>query len=84
MAVNTPVQATASELMKKVMIQLRNSIHSPQLLQIHDEILFECPQDKVEGESLRIRHIMESSPGLKVPLKVHISHGKNWLSCHPL
>ena len=85
MAINTPVQSAASELMKKVMIQLRNSVQSPQLLQIHDEILFECPQARVQGESQRIRRIMEEGfDGLRVPLKVHIAHGKDWLSCHPL
>ena len=82
-AINTPIQGTASDLMKIVMIELRNSIYSSLLLQIHDELLFECKDSLVVEESQRIQHIMENFVSWKVPLKVNISVGKDWGTAHP-
>ena len=77
-AINMPIQGTASDLVKMAMIELRNSLYSQMLLQIHDELLFECPIELLEEEVPRIQHIMEHIVDWKVPLKVNISTGKNW------
>ena len=77
-AINAPIQGTAGDLMKKVMIDLRNSLYSPILLQIHDELLFECDGQYQEEEIQKIKQIMESTVQWKVPLKVHIHVGQDW------
>ena len=51
MAINTPIQGAASDLVKMAMIELRNSLYSPILLQIHDELLFECEEALLEEET---------------------------------
>ncbi len=81
-AINTPVQGTASDLVKMAMIQLRNNLYSPILLQIHDELLFECETALIEEESEYIKKIMENVVSWKVPLRVNISKGKNWEIAH--
>ena len=81
-AINTPIQGTASDLMKMVMVDLRNSLYSPILLQIHDELLFECDNDFLEEETQKIKSIMESVVSWKVPLKVNIHIGQNWQTAH--
>lgn len=77
-AINAPIQGTASDLMKKAMIDVANSIEAPMLLQVHDELLFECHKDHVESESLNIKKIMESVAKFKIPLRVNISWGSSW------
>lgn len=81
-AINTPIQGTASDLVKIAMIDLRSSLYSPLLLQIHDELLFECEEDKIEEEVEKIKSIMEGVVAWKVPLKVNISIGDDWQSAH--
>ncbi len=77
-AINAPIQGTAGDLMKKVMIDLRNSLYSPILLQIHDELLFECDETHQGEEMQKIKKIMESVVQWKVPLKVHIYVSRSW------
>ena len=81
-AINAPLQGTASDLVKKAMIQLNASLPIPILSQVHDELLFECPEDCVERESQEVISIMEQDDILKVPLKVNLSSGKNWFIAH--
>ena len=81
-AINAPLQGTASDLVKKAMIQLNESLPIPIVSQVHDELLFECPGQLVEGESQEITSIMENEKTLKVPLKVNLSVGKNWFMAH--
>lgn len=82
-AINAPMQGTASDLVKLAMIEaFKNSKDSEMLLQVHDELLFETPVGNVESESARVRKTMESVVQLKVPLKVNVSHGKNWDEAH--
>ncbi|MDE0119628.1 MAG: DNA polymerase I [Bdellovibrionales bacterium] len=82
MAINTPIQGTASDLVKIAMIELSNSLYSPLLLQIHDELLFECDEDRIQEETWQIKNIMENVVAWKVPLKVHIHVGQNWQAAH--
>ena len=81
-AINAPLQGTASDLVKKAMIQLDKSLPIPLLSQVHDELLFECPSESVERESEEIRLVMETDDVLQVPLKVNLSVGKNWFIAH--
>lgn len=77
-AVNTRIQGTASDIVKKAMIQLHESLFADMLLQIHDEIVFECGRKDADCEILHIQRIMEQAVKLSVPLKVFISYSKNW------
>lgn len=81
-AINTPIQGAASDLVKIAMIKLRNSLYSPLLLQIHDELLFECEEGLLEEEIRHIKNIMEGVINWKVPLKVNIHVGQNWQIAH--
>ena len=81
-AINAPLQGTASDLVKKAMIDLHESLAIPILSQVHDELLFECPTDFVKRESEIIVSLMEKNTLLKVPLKVNLASGKNWFIAH--
>lgn len=81
-AVNASIQGTASDLVKLAMIHLDSSVWSRLLIQVHDELLFECPKEDAEYEKSCIQAIMEGENleelCLDVPLKVNIGSGKNW------
>ena len=79
-AVNSCMQGSAGELVKMAMIQLDESVWSRILLQIHDELLLECPAGREDLEIQEIQHIMENVSLLKVPLLVHIGRASNWQS----
>ena len=77
-AINAPLQGSASDIVKKAMISLFKEVKSPMILQVHDELVFEVPSNKVKSEVLIIKDIMENIVKLKVPLKVNIKSGHNW------
>ena len=81
-AINAPIQGSASDLVKKVMIHLSDSLTISILSQVHDELLFECPKDSLNTEIPYIQSLMENAVSLKVPLKVNIAIGKNWEEAH--
>lgn len=81
-AINAPIQGTASDLVKLAMIQLYQDIAIPAVLQVHDEVLFECPEERAEENITLIRPIMENVTKLKVPLKVNVAIGKTWDDAH--
>ncbi|MBS0615131.1 MAG: DNA polymerase I [Verrucomicrobia bacterium] len=86
LAINTPLQGTAADLIKMAMIQIDAFLRSNpgvgyMLLQIHDELIFEVPDHEIERVSSKVKNIMENVVSLKVPLEVHISIGKNWGEC---
>ena len=86
-AINSPIQGSAADLIKVAMIRLSRNLkkiklNSKMILQVHDELLFECPvQEKKEIESL-VRKAMEGACSLSVPLVVDIGWGKNWNEAH--
>ena len=87
MAVNTPVQGSAADLIKKAMIQITKRIQNEHLplrmiLQVHDELVFECPRDKATAMGAIVKEAMESAMGLDVPLLASVGIGKNWLEAH--
>lgn len=83
MAVNTVIQGTAADILKIIMIkiheELKNKNDIKMLLQVHDELIFEVKDDKIEYYSKFITDIMENTIKLKnVKLKSNLSYGKNW------
>lgn len=81
-AINAPLQGSASDLVKKAMIQLDGSLPISLLSQVHDELLFECPEDSVDFESQQLVSIMENCVTLKIPLKVNVAVGQDWKEAH--
>jgi len=82
MAVNTPLQGTAADLIKMAMIKVYSLIEDnndiKMLLQVHDELVFEVKEELVKNLALKIKDIMENIIKLKVPIDVHIGIGDNW------
>ena len=84
MAVNTPVQGSAADICKKVMLNIdqemktRPQLKSRLLLQIHDELVFECPAEEVEEMRELVTHQMENAWKLDVPLLVSVGVGPSW------
>ena len=86
LAVNTPLQGTAADLIKLAMLKIDEHLSSVSLkgfmiLQIHDELIFEVPDNELDQFSLFVKDIMEGVFQLKVPLIVDITIGKNWKEC---
>jgi DNA polymerase-1 len=82
-AMNTPIQGTAADIIKLAMVQIDAALTKAQmdarmLLQVHDELIFECPADEMEDLTQLVREKMENAITLNVPLVVDISHGKTW------
>lgn len=87
MAINTPIQGTAADMIKIAMTKIWNELKKQKLktkmvLQIHDELLFEVPENEIEDAKKLIKHGMENAIELSVPLKVDIGAGKNWAEAH--
>jgi DNA polymerase-1 len=87
MAVNTPIQGTAADLIKKAMIEIHSrlreeKLQTKMLLQVHDELVLEVPRDEVNDLTAMVREEMEGVYPLKVPLKVDIKQGLNWDEAH--
>ncbi len=87
MAINTPIQGTAADLIKMAMINIhtlfkREKFKTKMLLQVHDELVFEVPEDELTIIPSIVREEMEGVHKLEVPLKVDIKTGKNWDEAH--
>jgi len=83
MAVNAPVQGTASDIIKIAMVRLHTfmreqALRARLLLQVHDELLFEVPEDEIEGLRDAAKEIMENALTLSVPLVVDFRAAENW------
>lgn len=84
-AINTPIQGTASDIVKTAMINVSNALKDKPvklLLQVHDELIFECPTLIVDSVIPIIKKEMENAVALSVPLKVSIEHGSSWGDFH--
>ena len=82
-AVNTPLQGTAADLIKIAMIRIDEALRerglkSRMTLQVHDELVFEVPENEVEGMQSLVREHMEKVHALAVPLQVEMGVGPNW------
>ena len=85
-SVNSPIQGTAADIIKIAMIKVadeleKRQLKSKMLLQIHDELLFEVPDDELEIMKELIPQIMTDIPQIKVPLKVDCAAAKSWDQC---
>jgi len=83
MATNAPIQGTAADLVKIAMVRMAKALaeggfKARMLLQVHDELLFEAPEDELARLEALTREVMESAMALDVPLKVDIKTGADW------
>ena len=87
-AINTPIQGTAADLIKLAMIDIhaymtKNKVKSKMILQVHDELVFDMHKDELDMLSPIIEEKMANAiPGLKVPILVSMGTGANWLEAH--
>lgn len=86
-AVNTPIQGTAADVIKMAMLaidkRLRNEDFAGRMiLQIHDELVFEVPEQRHNALMTMVKQEMEGAMALDVPLKAHVQWGKNWDEAH--
>ncbi len=86
-AINTPIQGSAADLIKLAMIQVQRMLKAEDfrarmLLQVHDELVFETPPDELERLIKRVREVMAGAMTLKVAIEVDAGWGKNWLEAH--
>ena len=83
MALNTPIQGTAADILKKAMVEIydefnKRGLKSKMLLQVHDELVFNVKNDELDTVKNIVRDIMENTYKLNVPLKVDIEYGNDW------
>ena len=86
-AVNSPVQGSAADLIKLAMIAVDRRLHDERfearmLLQVHDELVFECPPAELDSLQTLVRKEMEGVAELSVPLHVDMGTGPDWASAH--
>ena len=83
MALNTPIQGTAADILKKAMVEIydefrKRNLKSKMLIQVHDELVFNVLKDELDEVKAIVQDIMENTFKLDVPLKVDIEVGENW------
>ena len=81
-AVNSPIQGSAADLIKIAMINLHGSLgdfKARMILQVHDELVFEVSKRSLQNFAKTVKNGMENVIKLKVPLRIHMAAGKNWL-----
>ncbi|RME05805.1 MAG: DNA polymerase I [Anaerolineae bacterium] len=88
-AINAPVQGTAADIMKLAMIQVaaalkEQNLAARMLLQVHDELVLECPQEQVAHTARLVQSVMENAYPLDVPLSTEARSGPNWGVLQPL
>ncbi len=87
LAVNSPIQGTAADIIKIAMIRIsrrfrEEALQAKMILQVHDELLFELPGYELEKVRFIVKEEMEGAIELSVPLKVELGHGQNWAEAH--
>ncbi|HZE20411.1 MAG TPA: DNA polymerase, partial [Desulfobaccales bacterium] len=90
-AINTPLQGTAADIIKKAMLKIESvfkeaGLSGRMLLQLHDELLFEVPRSELADTARLVRRVMEGVVQLKIPLIVDLRAGDNWgeMNYYPL
>ncbi|SNB46756.1 DNA polymerase I [Geobacter sp. DSM 9736] len=86
-AVNYPIQGSAADVIKQAMVRVharmaRDGVRSRLIMQVHDELVFEVPEEERMLMERLVRQEMEHAVALRVPLKVDVSFGKNWSEAH--
>ena len=87
MAVNTPIQGTAADIVKRAMLAVharlaQQKLRARLLLQVHDELVLDVPDDEVRQVERLLRDAMAGAAALRVPLEVAVGHGATWLAAH--
>ncbi len=87
MAVNTPIQGAAADIIKRAMIEVHSRLNQSRmrsrlLLQVHDELVLDVPEEELEEAQKLLVEAMEGAAELGVPLAVSLGHGRNWLEAH--
>lgn len=88
-AINAPIQGTAADIMKIAMLQVpialkKASLTAKMLLQVHDELVLECPFEELQSTANLVRQVMENAYPLKVPLQTDARSGPNWNEMSPI
>jgi DNA polymerase-1 len=88
-AINAPIQGTAADIMKVAMLRVpaalvKAGLNAKILLQVHDELVLECPVGIIEETAKLVQHVMETAYDLDVPLKTDARSGPNWGNLAPL
>jgi DNA polymerase-1 len=86
-AINTPIQGSAADLIKKAMIDLsrrlkREGLAAAMILQVHDELVLEVPEREIGTVQAVVKEVMEGAMHLTVPLVVDTGYGTHWLDAH--
>lgn len=86
-AINTPIQGTAADIIKLAMIGImdrfeKEKLQARMIMQVHDELVFEVPQDEIPAVQTIVSHEMENALQLDVPVRVDMGIGDNWLDAH--
>ncbi len=86
-AINAPLQGTAADIMKMAMIKMPDALknanlNARMLLQVHDELIFEVPEEELEQTSALVKQVMENVVTLDVPLVAEAGHGLSWAQAH--
>lgn len=86
-AINAPIQGTAADLIKIAMIRIdaemqKQNLQSKMLLQVHDELVFEVPNNEIETMKELVNRLMCNALQMEVPLTVDIQCGKSWYEAH--
>lgn len=86
-AINAPIQGSAADIIKLAMIDIFAELHklelqSRMILQVHDELIFDVPEEEVEVLANLIKEKMENTLKISVPLTVEVGMGQNWLEAH--
>ncbi len=86
-AMNTPVQGTAADIIKLAMVRVAEKLRqggyeARVILQVHDELVIECPVVEADAVSALLKETMENICELKVPLVAEVSAGSNWEQAH--
>jgi DNA polymerase-1 len=86
-AINYPIQGSAADIIKQAMVRVtarmaREGVRSRLIMQVHDELVFEVPEDERLVMEQLVRHEMEQAASLRVPLKVDLGSGHTWSEAH--
>ena len=76
------IQGSASEIMKRAMIALSERDRSYLVLQVHDELIFECPISEMDDVEKSVKDVMENTTKLSIPVRASVEHGKCWGDMH--
>ena len=87
MAINMPIQGTAADMIKIAMINIQKKLteeawQTKMILQVHDELIFECPENEVDKLKALINQEMSKAIELNVPVKIDIGIGNSWYEAH--